>query len=178
MLRGPGKDLLNEIERNLQDAFHVAKNILIDPRLVPGGGAIEMAVSGYLNEKAKSIEGVEQYPYRAVSLALEVIPRTLAANCGTKTVRAITQLRAKHAVDPVAFLTYGINGFTGDISDMSKLGIWEPLAVKAQVFKTAIEFACMLLRVDDVVSGIKKEGAEQGGGGMGGMGGMGMPGME
>lgn len=163
VLRGPGKDLLNEIDRNLQDAFHVAKNILLDPRLVPGGGAIEMAISGFLNEKAKSIEGIEQYPYRAISLALEVIPRTLAANCGAKTVRALTQLRAKHATDPAAFHTFGIDGLKGEIADMTNLGIWEPLAVKAQIFKTAIEFACMLLRVDDVVSGIKKEGSQRGG---------------
>lgn len=172
VLRGPGKDLLNEIERNLQDAFHVVRNILLDPRLVPGGGAIEMAVSGYLNEKAKSVRGVEQYPYRAISLALEVIPRTLAANCGAKTVRAITQLRAKHATDPVAFQTLGIDGLKGEIADMKNLGIWEPLSVKAQIFKTAVEFACMLLRVDDVVSGIKKEGAARGGPDMSGMEGM------
>ena len=50
----------------------VARNIVTDPRLVPGGGAIEMAVSQALVEKSKSIEGVEQYPYRAVAAALEV----------------------------------------------------------------------------------------------------------
>lgn len=37
--------------------------------------------------------------------------------------------------------------------------------MKAQAFKTAIEGACMLLRIDDIVSGIKKKqapGASQG----------------
>ncbi len=50
----------------------VARNITTDPRLVPGGGAIEMALSQALVEKSKSIEGVEQWPYRAVANALEV----------------------------------------------------------------------------------------------------------
>jgi T-complex protein 1 subunit gamma len=45
LLRGASKDILNEAERNLQDALHVARNIMLDPRLVPGGGAVEMAVS-------------------------------------------------------------------------------------------------------------------------------------
>lgn len=45
LLRGASKDVLNETERNLQDALHVARNIMIDPRLVAGGGAVEMAVS-------------------------------------------------------------------------------------------------------------------------------------
>jgi len=38
---------------------------------------------------------------------------------------------------------------------MCKANVWEPVAVKLQVFKTAIESATMLLRIDDVVSGIK-----------------------
>ena len=40
---------------------------------------------------------------------------------------------------------------------MSDKEIWDPVAVKLQTFKTAIESACMLLRIDDIVSGIKKE---------------------
>ena len=31
--------------------------------------------------------------------------------------------------------------------------------VKSQTFKTAIEASCMLLRIDDIVSGIKKKQA-------------------
>ena len=42
--------------------------------------------------------------------------------------------------------------------------IWEPYAVKVQTIKTAIEAACMLLRIDDIVSGIKKKQAGGGGG--------------
>merc|ERR1712203_84817 len=47
---------------------------------------------------------------------------------------------------------------TGELADMSALGIWEPLSVKLQVFKTAIETAILLLRIDDIVSGSKKKG--------------------
>ena len=41
--------------------------------------------------------------------------------------------------------------------DLRTLGIWEPLAVKVQTIKTAIESATMLLRIDDIVSGISKK---------------------
>ena len=37
LLRGGSKDALNEIERNLQDAMQVARNVVFDPRLLPGG---------------------------------------------------------------------------------------------------------------------------------------------
>ncbi len=45
---------------------------------------------------------------------------------------------------------------------MKDLDIWDPCAVKIQTFKTAIESACMILRIDDIVSGMKpskKEGS-------------------
>ena len=45
LLRGASKDILNEVERNLQDTMQVTRNILVDPRMVPGGGAIEVAVA-------------------------------------------------------------------------------------------------------------------------------------
>lgn len=155
LLRGASKDILNETERNLQDALHVARNLMLEPRLVPGGGAVEMAVSLALTRK--QIQG----PYRAVAQALEIIPRTLAQNCGANTIRTLTALRAKHASHlhgDGAVCSWGINGETGEIIDMKNKGIWEPLSVKMQVYKTAVETAILLLRIDDIVSGSKKRG--------------------
>ena len=45
-----------QIERNLDDAMHVARNVVRDPRLVPGGGACEMAVSRALMQQADSLQ--------------------------------------------------------------------------------------------------------------------------
>ena len=52
---------------------------------------------------------------------------------------------------------YGIDGTTGKIVDVSSIGIWDPVSVKMQTIKSALEVCCMLLRIDDVVSGLKKE---------------------
>lgn len=90
---------LQEVERNLQDAMQVCRNVLVDPQLVPGGGASEMAVAHALTEKSKVMTGVEQWPYRAVAQALEVIPRTLIQNCGASTIRVLTSLRVRTAFD-------------------------------------------------------------------------------
>jgi len=158
LLRGASKDILNEVERNLQDALNVARNLYQEPALVPGGGATEMEVAYLLTQKAKTLKGVVQWPYKAVASALEVIPRTLAQNCGANTIRSLTALRAKHAKEEEKNVNWGINGETGELADMSALGIWEPLSVKLQVFKTAIETAILLLRIDDIVSGSKKKG--------------------
>ncbi|GFZ03730.1 TCP-1/cpn60 chaperonin family protein [Actinidia rufa] len=170
LLRGASKDLLNEVERNLQHRiFHrmlclLARNIIKNPKLLPGGGATELTVSATLKQKSQSIEGIEkfpdpsytrfltskflcdlkQWPYEAAAIAFEAIPRTLAQNCG-------------HANGENAWT--GIDGNTGKISDMNEAKIWDAYNVKAQTFKTAIEAASMLLRIDDIVSGIKKKQA-------------------
>jgi T-complex protein 1 subunit gamma len=154
VLRGASKDILKEVDRNLNDAMNVARNVLVDPRMLPGGGATEMALSQALTEKAKSVPGVHQWPYQAVAKALEIIPQTLIQNCGGSTVRTLTALRAKHAAGGNS--SWGVDGQTGTIVDMSELGVWDPLSVKLQSYKTAIETAILLLRIHDIVSGTKK----------------------
>ena len=157
MLRGAGTDILKEVERNLDDALHVAKNVLLEPKLLPGGGATEMFVSVALTEKAKSITGLSNVAYKAVAFALEVIPRTLTQNCGGDPVRLITSLRAKHAIEPEKNFSWGVDGEKGTLVDMKELGVWEPFTVKAQTMKTFIEAAAILIRVDEMLSGKKTE---------------------
>ncbi|KAJ4495054.1 chaperonin Cpn60/TCP-1 family [Lentinula edodes] len=171
LLRGPSKDILNEVDRNLQDAMSVARNVIMDPRLVPGGGAIEMAIGVGLAQAAKrgsitpttygkegtkesTITGVETGPFLAVAEAMEVIPRTLVQNAGGNAIRVLTELRAKHTS---SLSSFGVNGDTGKIVDMKEYGLWESASVKVQILKTAVEAARMLLRVDDVVQAVRKD---------------------
>ncbi len=152
-----------------------------------------MAVAVRLARKAKSVEGVQQWPYKAVATAMEVIPRTLIQNSGNSPVRVLTDLRAKHEEEGGS--TWGIDGDKGTIVDMNVYGVWEPEAVKLQSIKTAVEVstsedlwemipslmfsfsqsACLLLRVDDICSA---KSAKQGGGGGGAPMGMGGGGEE
>ena len=143
------------MERNLHDAMSVARNILIEPRTVNGGGAIEMYLSRRLSDKSKTVPGIHQAAYQSLALALEVIPRSLASNCGADVVRVVTDLRARHNT-PEGFY-WGIDGIKGKIADIRELKVIEPAAVKVQALKTSIEAACMILRVDDVVSGTKTD---------------------
>lgn len=167
LLRGPSKDVLSEIDRNLADALAVTRNIMLQPRLCPGGGATEMALALRLETVGNAnVQGIEKLPFKAIAAALEIIPRTLVQNCGGDAFRLLTQLRAKHAADSVGNVAFGIDGINGKIVDNGvdgfASGVWEPLAVKAQILKTAIEAACMILRVDDIVSGMTKKGTSGG----------------
>ncbi|KAE8268518.1 hypothetical protein A4X09_0g3816 [Tilletia walkeri] len=174
LLRGPSKDIINEVERNLADAMSVARNVVFHPFLAPGGGATEMAIAVGLSEYARSSagsavadgkgsgKGVQAGPIRAVADAMEVIPRTLIQNCGGNAIRTLTTLRAKHANGEHS---WGVDGDSGKVVDMKEYGLYESAAVKVQTLKTAIESASLLLRVDDVVSARR---ARQQGGGSGG----------
>jgi len=157
LLRGGSKDVLNEIERNLSDAMQVVRNVVFDPRMLPGGGATELAIAHAIARSVKDVEGIKKWPYAAIGNALEVIPRTLAQNCGANVIRLLTELRTKHSLPDGQGHTWGVNGTTGVAVDMHKLGIWEPYCVKTQTLKTAIESACLILRIDDVVSGTRKK---------------------
>jgi T-complex protein 1 subunit gamma len=72
----------------------VARNVVFNPLLAPGGGAAEMAISVGLQNMARTMKGIEGWPVRAVADAMEVIPRTLVQNSGGNAVRVLTELRA------------------------------------------------------------------------------------
>lgn len=114
-----------------------------------------------LHSKARSITGVEGWPFRAVADAMEVIPRTLTQNAGGNAIRVLTELRAKHSGGEHS---WGIDGETGKIVDMKSYGLYESASVKIQILKTAIEAARVLLRVDDVVQAKRQDREGSGGG--------------
>ena len=153
VLRGASKDSLNELERNLRDALCVARNILLSPRIIHGAGSIEMELSKKLLDNAQTTTGAQQIAYKCAATALEVIPRTLAQNCGASVIRVLTELKEKHNAPNGE--RWGVNGLTGCVSDISELEIFEPLEVKRQTLKSAIEAACTMLRIDDIISGMK-----------------------
>lgn len=41
----------------LQDAMQVVRNVVFDPRMLPGGGATELAISQAINRSVNDIEG-------------------------------------------------------------------------------------------------------------------------
>lgn len=68
-------------------------------------------------------------------------------------------LRAKHAGGGNP--SWGIDGKKGELVDAAQAEIVESLTVKLQTIKTAIESATMLLRIDDIVSGISSKARDQ-----------------
>ncbi|MCX6675497.1 MAG: thermosome subunit alpha [Methanothrix sp.] len=183
LLRGGTQQVLNGLERALDDALHAVADVIEDQKLVAGGGATEIELSLRLREYASTLKGREQLAVIKYAEAMEIVPRTLAENAGFDAIDKIVELKNAHEKNKNA----GLNAYTGEIMDMYKLGVVDPTRVKIQAIRSATDAASLILRIDDVMASTKKkpERAPGMGGmppGMGGMGGMppgmgGMPGM-
>ena len=175
VLRGGSEHVVDEAERSLHDGLCVVRNAVEDGKIVAGGGASEMEAAKELKSYAKTVGGREQLGIEAFAEALESIPMALAANAGLDPIDIMVDLRAKHENPENKWV--GIDANSGKVEDMLKQNVVEPMRTKLQVVRSATEAACMILRIDDVVS--SKGGGPPGGkppgmpGGMGGMGGMG-----
>jgi len=158
LIRGGTEHVIDEVERAMEDAVKGIASALELGKIVPGGGATEIEVARELRKYAESLKGREQLAVNAFAEAVEIIPKSLAENAGLDPIDKIAYLRAEH--DKNENLMFGLNVFNGEIEDMLKLGIVEPLKIKLQAVKSASEAAEMILRIDDMISsGASERGA-------------------
>jgi thermosome len=149
LVRGGSDRILDEVERSLQDALHVARDLFREPKIVPGGGAFEIEVARRVREYARKLSGKEQLAALKFADALEYIPTILALTAGLDPVDAIAELRRRHDNGE---LSAGVDVHGGKVVDMATLSVWDPLLVKKQVIKSAVEAAIMILRIDDIIA--------------------------
>ena len=156
LIRGGSKQVVDEVERAIDDAISVIRDVIKHKYVVYGGGAIEAELAKRIREYAKSISGKEQVAIEMYADALEVIPSVLADNVGINPIDAITELRSRHAKGETRA---GVS-IEGKIDDMKKLGVVEPMIVKRNAIRAASEAAMMILRIDDILASKPKEEGE------------------
>lgn len=154
----------------MHDALMVTKDVIEKPRIVAGGGAAEIEAAYQVMKWAEKLSGREQLAAQKFAEALESVPIALAENAGMDPIDAQVEFRSKHAE---GLKWFGIDAIAGKIRDMYQREVFEPLAVKEQVIRSATEAASMILRIDDVIAAgkMKAPSGPPGGGGMGGEGG-------
>ncbi|RLJ09579.1 MAG: thermosome subunit [Candidatus Aenigmatarchaeota archaeon] len=154
LIRGGTEHVVDEVERAMQDAIKGIASALELGKYVAGGGAPEIKIARELRKYAEKFKGREQLAVLAFADAMEVIPRSLAENAGLDPIDKLAALRSEHDKGRV---TFGLDVFSGEIQDMEKLGVVEPLKIKLQAVKSAAEAAEMILRIDDVIAAGKTE---------------------
>ena len=150
LLRANSKRYLDELHRNILNAFHVLQNFIESPFVVYGAGSVEGLVSQKIKKQSVFIDGKEQVVVDKFADAILEIPLTLAKNIGMDVLDTKTCLQAKLANSNGKIRWYGINSETRNIFDMSSSKIIETVAVKQQIFKTAVEATNLILNVNDV----------------------------
>ncbi len=149
LIRGGTERIVDEAERSLHDALCVVRDIVEEPKVLAGGGAPELEISKMLKRYAETLPGREQLAVRSFAEALEAVPVTLTENAGLDPIDILSELRARHEKGGT---WAGIEVHSGKVQDMTEAGVFEPLAVKKQIIKSATEAASMILKIDDVIA--------------------------
>lgn len=158
LIRGGTERIVDEAERSIHDALCVVRDVVREPKIVAGGGAPEMELARVLKEYAGTLPGREQLAVQRYAEALEAVPTTLSDNAGLDPIDIISELRARHEKGEV---WAGVDVQEGKVKDMRELEVYEPLAVKKQIIKSATEAASMILRIDDVIAATKPKEEEK-----------------
>ncbi|EPY28136.1 T-complex protein 1 subunit alpha [Strigomonas culicis] len=154
--RGANYFMLEEMERALNDALWAVARTCDAQSVVAGGGAVEAALSVYLDNFARTLSSREQLAVAEFAEALLVIPKTLALNAALDATDLIAKLRVEHNQSDAAgsqsrHRFIGLDLQTGELRDNLAAGVLEPAPSKTKSLQFATEAAITILRIDDCV---------------------------
>jgi len=150
ILRGGNDFYIEETRRSLHDALKVVQRAFEHPHVVPGGGSIELTLSSRLREWAnKEFKGKQLIFAEEIARSFEIIPLTLAKNCGYDQLDTLSKLRALHNQGKH---NYGVSITDSEgIADNLENGILEPTDLTRNKLYATFESILMLLLVDKTV---------------------------
>jgi len=133
------------------------KRTLEGGKVVPGGGAVEAALSIYLENFATTLGSREQLAVAEFAEALLVIPKTLAVNAAKDATDLVAILRAHHNaaqrdVEKKKLAYSGMDLVNGKVRDNVAAGVIEPALSKIKAIQFATEAAITILRIDDRIT--------------------------
>ncbi|KAI0233090.1 chaperonin-containing T-complex alpha subunit Cct1 [Massospora cicadina] len=170
ILRGANDYMLDEMERSIHDSLCAVKRTLESGSVVPGGGAVEAALSIHLENFATTLGSREQLAIAEFANALLVIPKTLAVNAAKDSTDLVAKLRSYQNASQApaaderrrALKWYGLDLLNGELRDNVHAGVLEPAISKIKSLRAATEAAIAILRIDDLIKVVpdKQEGGE------------------
>ncbi|XP_044734799.1 T-complex protein 1 subunit epsilon [Chrysoperla carnea] len=150
LVRGGNAMLIAEAKRSLHDALCAVRSLVQEPRVVYGGGAVEVSCSLAVSQQADRLSSLEQYAFRAFAEALECVPMALAENSGLNSIEALSEVKSRQVATGDSGL--GIDCMATGSNDMRAQHIIESLRSKRQQFILATQLVKMILKIDDVRS--------------------------
>jgi len=150
LLRASTSNILNDLERAIDDGVNTIKALSRDGRFVPGAGAVDIEMARQLETYGGTLTGLTQYAVKAYGKALEVVPHTLADNAGLNALNIISKMYAAHESEGAEGM--GLDISDGSIKDVTKEGILDLYSAKLMALKLATDVAITVLRVDKIIS--------------------------
>ncbi|KAG5015487.1 hypothetical protein JHK85_021623 [Glycine max] len=184
ILRGANDHMLDEMDRALHDALSIVKRTLESNTVVAGGGAVEAALSVYLEYLATTLGSREQLAIAEFAESLLIIPKVLSVNAAKDATELVAKLRAYHhsaqtKADKKHLSSMGLDLSEGKIRNNLEAGVIEPAMSKVKIIQLltsiysfltqlrelevfllpqfATEAAITILRIDDMIKLIKDE---------------------
>ncbi|KAG7961131.1 hypothetical protein I3843_09G001500 [Carya illinoinensis] len=148
VLRGSTDSILDDLERAIDDGVNTYKAMCRDSRIVPGAAATEIELARRVKEFSYKETGLDQYAIAKFAESFELVPRTLAENAGLNEMEIISSLYAEHASGNSKV---GIDLEEGVCKDISILDVWDLYITKFFALKYAVDAACTVLRVDQII---------------------------
>ncbi|GMP42807.1 hypothetical protein CsSME_00012417 [Camellia sinensis var. sinensis] len=145
ILRGANDYMLDEMERALHDSLCIIKRTLESNTVVAGGGAVEAALSVYLEYLATTLGSREQLAIAEFAESLLIIPKILAVNAAKDATELVAKLRVYHHTAQTKPDKKHLSSLVKVVSRMSF------------VFQFATEAAITILRIDDTIKLLKDE---------------------
>merc|ERR1711865_29344 len=148
-VRGGTKMMVDEAKRSIHDAVCVARNLVIDNKIVYGGGSAEIACSLSVMDAADKVSSIEQYAMRSFAEALEAPPLALAENSGFSPIETVASVRSRQVAEGNPH--FGVDCMEKGTDDMKEQFVFETLIGKIQQFRLATQVVRMILKIDDVI---------------------------
>ncbi|CAD5192600.1 unnamed protein product [Musa acuminata subsp. malaccensis] len=163
ILRGANDYMLDEMDRALHDALCIVKRTLESNMVVAGGGAVEAALSVYLEYLATTLGSREQLAIAEFAESLLVIPKVvLSVNAAKDATELVAKLQAYHhtaqtKADKQHLSSMGLDLSKGIVRNNLEAGVIEPAMSKVKIIQFATEAAITILRIDDMIKLVKDE---------------------
>ncbi|KAK2115761.1 T-complex protein 1 subunit zeta [Saguinus oedipus] len=148
LIKGPNKHTLTQIKDAVRDGLRAVKNAIDDGCVVPGAGAVEVAMAEALMKYKSSVKGRAQLGVQAFADALLIIPKVLAQNSGFDLQETLVKIQAEHSESGQLV---GVDLNTGEPMVAAEVGLWDNYCVKKQLLHSCTVIATNLLLVDEIM---------------------------
>ncbi|MCW2278128.1 TCP-1/cpn60 chaperonin family protein [Heliophilum fasciatum] len=142
------EEVVGERERIAKDAAS-AVQAAVKGGLIPGGGAIELAVARQVEEVRRDMRGMSAYGLDCVVTALKRPFAQIVANAGFNPLEKLGDVIAAQMEQGKD--TLSINCDNGEVADMWEMGVIDPALVKIHALRAAGEIAEAILRINTII---------------------------